>query len=416
MWAVRIRYLLHNAYAVGGTIRTVFNQADALCANHDVEIASVYRTAEVPILPLDPRVRLVSLTDWRDDGARWTDPAGTNSRWWRKTRRLRNPMPHGQDGRYRRWDPLLDLKVIRYLRAQPDGVLVSTRPALNLLSAWWAPRRLIRIGQDHMNFGSYRPAARAAMVRAYPRLDAVAVLTRADLAAYRAALGDAVRVVRVPNGIPPRADVPGGERARVVVAAGRLVEQKGFDLLIEAFAPVRARHPDWELHIFGTGPLRADLAALIERHGLGGAVRLRGLSRTLDAEFARASIFALSSRKEGLPMVLLEAMSASLPVVSFDCPTGPADVVDDGVNGLLVPAEDVAGMTAGLSRLIEDAAERAAMGAAAATTAADYEMPVIGARWEELFTGLRHVRPGRSHPALLHQADQVALGVADEGL
>ncbi len=396
MWRVRIRYLLHNAYAVGGTIRTVFNQANALCANHDVEIASVYRTAEVPVLPLDPRVRLVSLTDWRDDGSRWTDKAGTNSRWWRKTRRLRNPMPHGQDGRYKRWDPLLDLKVIRYMRAQPDGVLVTTRPALNLLSAWWAPRRLVRVGQDHMNFGSYRPGAQAAIIRAYPRLDAVSVLTRADLAAYRAALGDTVRVVHVPNGIPPHPGAPGGERARTVVAAGRLVPQKGFDLLIEAFAPVHDRHPDWQLHIFGGGPLRAELTALIERHGLAGVVRLRGLSRTLDDEFARASIFVLSSRKEGLPMVLLEAMSAGLPVVSFDCPTGPADVVDDGVNGLLVPAEDVPGLTAGLSRVIENATERAAMGAAAATTAAGYETPVIAARWEELFTDLLG---GRAQPA-----------------
>lgn len=385
---MRIRYLLHNAYAVGGTIRTVFNQANALCAHHDVEIASVYRTAEVPILPLDPRVRLVSLTDWRDDGARWTDKAGTNSRWWRKTRRLRNPMPHGQDGRYKRWDPVLDLKLIRYMRAQPDGVLVSTRPALNLLSAWWAPRRLVRVGQDHMNFGSYRPGAQAAMVRAYPRLDAVSVLTRADFAAYRDALGDAAHVVRVPNGIPPRPRVPVGEGARIVVAAGRLVEQKGFDLLIEAFAPVHERHPDWQLHIFGTGPLKAELSARIERLGLAGAVRLRGLSRNLDDEFARASIFALSSRKEGLPMVLLEAMSAGLPVVSFDCPTGPADVVDDGVNGLLVPAEDVPAMTAGLNRLIGNADERAAMGAAAVATAAAYETPVIAAQWEELFTGL----------------------------
>lgn len=402
---MRIRYLLHNAYAVGGTIRTVFNQANALCANHDVEIASVYRTAEAPILPLDPRVRLVSLTDWRDDGARWTDEAGANSRWWRKTRRLRNRMAHGNDGRYKRWDPVLDAKLIRYMRSQPDGVLVTTRPALNLMSARWAPRRLIRVGQDHMNFGSYRPGAQAAMIRAYPRLDAVSVLTRADFEAYRAALGDSVRVVRVPNGIPPHHGVPGGERDRTVVAAGRLVRQKGFDLLIEAFAPVHERHPEWRLDIFGGGPLRAELSALIQQRGLAGAVRLRGLSRNLDDELARASIFALSSRKEGLPMVLLEAMSSGLPVVSFDCPTGPADVVDDGVNGLLVPAEDVPGLSAGLNRVIEDDAERAAMGAAAATTAAAYETPVIAAQWEELFADLHRNRARTTAKGLLLSGD-----------
>ncbi|BAL89764.1 putative glycosyltransferase [Actinoplanes missouriensis 431] len=385
---MNIRYILHNAYGVGGTIRTVFNQANALCDSHDVEIASVYRTGQKPALPLDPRVRLVCLTELRDNGSRFTDAPGTNSRFWRKTRRFRNPLPHGRDFRYKRWDPYVDMRVIRYMRAQRDGVLITTRPSLNLLSAWFGPQRLIRIGQDHMNFDSYKPPLQTAMVRAYPRLDAVTVLTRADLGSYREAMGDRARLVRIPNGIPARSGVPDGQRAPIVAAAGRLSRQKGFDLLVEAFAQVHAEHPDWQLHLFGEGKWRPKLTAMIAERGLEGTVRLRGLSRTLDAEFARASIFALSSRKEGLPMVLLEAMSTGLPVVAFDCPTGPADVVDDGVNGLLVPAEDVPGMAAGLSRLIENGDERTAMGKDARVTAAGYEMPVIVAQWEKLFAEL----------------------------
>ena len=391
---MNIRYLLHNAYGIGGTIRTVFNQANALCAAHDVEIASVYRSAEAPAFALDPRVRLVSVTDLRPDGSRWTDKAGTNSRLWRKTRRLPNPLPHGRDFRYKRWDPQVDLKVIGYMRRQRTGtVLVSTRPALNLLSAWFGPRRLIRIGQDHMNFSSYRQRLQDRIRRAYPRLDAVAVLTRADLVSYREALGDAVQLVRIPNGIPPRDDTAAVERGRTLVAAGRLERQKGFDLLIEAFGPVHERHPDWRLDIFGDGKLRAKLTALIAERGLEQVVRLRGLTRNLDAELATASVFVLSSRKEGLPMVLLEAMHAGLPVVSFDCPTGPADVVDDGINGLLVPAEDVAGLAAGMSRLIENGQERESMGRAAHLTGARYEMHVIAAQWEGLFAELSG-RPG----------------------
>jgi glycosyltransferase involved in cell wall biosynthesis len=389
---VNIRYMLHNAYGIGGTIRTVFNQANALCATHDVEIASVYRHTEKPAFPLDPRVKLVSVTDLRDDGSRWTDKAGTNSRLWRKTRRLRNPLPHGHDFRYHRWDPLADLKVVSYMRSQQDGVLITTRPALNLLSAWFAPRRLIRIGQDHMNFGSYRASLQSAIVRAYPRLDAVSVLTHADLAAYREALGDSARLVRIPNGIPVRPAAPAAERTPVLIAAGRLTRQKGFDLLVEACAQVHERHPDWQVHIFGEGRKRRKLTAMIEEHGLGGTVHLRGLTRNLDAELAKASIFVLSSRKEGLPMVLLEAMSTGLPVVAFDCPTGPADVVEDGVNGVLIPAEDISGLAGGMIRLIESAGERETMGAAARTTAARYEAPVIRGQWEELFADLSQAR------------------------
>ncbi|WP_127552194.1 glycosyltransferase family 4 protein [Actinoplanes sp. OR16] len=383
---MNIRYLLHNAYGVGGTIRTVFNQASALCEHHDVEIASVYRSGDAVQLPLDPRVRLVSLTGINENGTR-RGPGPR--RVWRKARMFRNPFPHGRDFRYRRWDPMVDLAVVRYMRRQRDGVLITTRPSLNLLSAWAAPRRLIRIGQDHMNFDSYPLPLRREIVKGYPRLDAVAVLTRADLRSYREALGGGTRLVRIPNGIPVRAGVPSPSRTPVVAAAGRLNRQKGFDLLIEAFARVHVAHPDWELHIFGAGKWREKLTAMIGERGLGGVVRLRGLSRDLDGEFATASIFALSSRKEGLPMVLLEAMSAGLPAVAFDCPTGPADVVEDGVNGLLIPAEDVDGMAAGLVRLIENGSERARMGLAAQATGARYEMPAVVAQWEELFGSLR---------------------------
>ncbi|GAA2711005.1 glycosyltransferase family 4 protein [Actinoplanes palleronii] len=385
--------MLHNAYGTGGTIRTVVNQANALCDIHDVEIASVYRSAEAPVFALDPRVRLVSLTDLREDGSRWTDPAGKNSRFWRKTRRFPSPLPQRADFRYGRWDPLVDLKVLRYFREQRDGALITTRPALNLMSAWFAPRELIRIGQDHLNFASYPAPLQAAITRAYPRLDAVTVLTRTDLTTYRGALGDSVRLERIPNGTPPpAADVPENDRGVVLVAAGRLIRQKGFDLLIEAFRLVHAEHPEWQLRIFGEGKARRKLTARIAELGLGDVVHLRGRTRDLESELGRASIFVLSSRKEGLPMVLLEAMSTGLPVVSFDCPTGPAEVVVDGVNGVLVPAEDVPGLAAGMSRLITNGHERSAMGKAARATGAEYAMPVIAGQWEKLFAELS---PGR---------------------
>jgi glycosyltransferase involved in cell wall biosynthesis len=241
-----------------------------------------------------------------------------------------------------------------------------------------------------MNFNSYHPRLQESIARAYPRLDAVSVLTRADFVTYHEKLGDSVRLACIPNGIPAQVDAPREERAPIVIAAGRLTPQKGFDLLVEAFAQVHARHPDWRLHIFGHGRLRLKLTAQIQQRGLSDVVILRGLTRDLDAELARASIFVLSSRKEGLPMVLLEAMAAGLPVVSFNCPTGPAEVMEHGVNGLLVPAQDVSGLADGISRLIEDRSGREEMGRAARLTSARYEMPAIAAQWKDLFTDLVH--------------------------
>jgi glycosyltransferase involved in cell wall biosynthesis len=388
VWPVRIRYVLNNAYGAGGTIRTVINQANALCAEHDVEIASVLQTRARPVFAIDPRVKLVSLTGLRDDGSRFTDPQGGNSRFWRKTRHFRNPLPHGRDFRFKRFDPLLDLAVIRYFRRERDGVLITTRPGLNLLAAWAAPRRLIRIGQDHMNLSTYKPRLRKELIRAYPRLDAVAVLTEHDLADWRAALGDGVRLERVPNGIPPVAEPGSTPAAKSVIAAGRFARQKGFDLLVEAWAAVHAKHPDWRLTIFGNGPDREPLLARSAELGLGDSIRMPGITRELDKELAAASIYVLSSRFEGLPMVLLEAMTTGLPAVAFDCPTGPREVIEDGVNGLLVPPEDVDALSAALCELIEDPERLSAMGAGALKSSAPFTMPEVSAHWLRFFAEL----------------------------
>jgi glycosyltransferase involved in cell wall biosynthesis len=377
--------VLNNAYGAGGTVRTVFNQANALCVEHDIEIASLYRTRQVPVFTLDERVKMVTLTGLRDDGSRFTDAPGANSRFWRKTRRFPSPMPHRPDYRYRRWDPVVDAAMIRYFRAERDGVLVTTRPGLNLLSAWFAPRRLVRVAQDHMNFGSYRPRMQAAIRRAYPRLDAVTVLTRQDLASYRAALaGSAVRLECIPNGIPPRESASSSPDAKRVIAAGRFVNQKGFDMLVEAWAGVQERHPDWRLAVFGNGPLRAGVQARVAELGLSKTVRMPGITKTLDQELSASSFYVLSSRSEGLPMVLLEAMTTGLPAVSFDCPTGPADIIEDGVNGLLVPPQDVPALTAAICELIEDPERLRAMGTAALKTSQRYSMPAIAETWNKL--------------------------------
>lgn len=390
MCRVKVRYVLHNAYVTGGTIRTVVNQANALCADHDVEIASVYRSRSTPAFEIDPRVRLVPLTDLCSNGTRRTDPSG--KRLLRKFRRFRNPLPHRYDFRYRRWDPAVDAAIIRYFWAERTGVLITTRPALNLLSAWCAPRRLIRIGQDHMNLAAYRPKLRAEILRAYPRLDAVTVLTERDLGDYREALGDRVRLARIPNGVPEPPDRSGIPEGKVLIAAGRLSPQKGFDLLVDAFAKVHARHPDWRLDIFGQGELQRDIQARIDGYGLTGAARLRGVTGKLAEELTAAGMFVLSSRFEGLPMVLLEAMTLGVPAVAFDCPTGPAEIIEHGRTGLLVPPQDTGALADGICELIEDPVRRAAMRAAARESSARYAMPAVRTLWENLFAELAAAR------------------------
>ena len=227
------------------------------------------------------------------------------------------------------------------------------------------------------------------MERRYGGLDALAVLTDADRHDYQEVLaGSNTRIVRIPNAVPHVPGKPRDERQKVVLAAGRLTWQKGFDLLIDAFVPIARERPDWQLRIYGTGNREQRLRRRILRQGVYNNVFLMGTTRRLGEFMSRAALFALSSRYEGFGMVIVEAMSKQLPVVSFDCPRGPGEIIDPGRDGILVPPQDVAGMTQALLELIDDADKRAQYGAAAAEKARRYEIGEIGAQWESLLAQL----------------------------
>jgi glycosyltransferase involved in cell wall biosynthesis len=199
--------------------------------------------------------------------------------------------------------------------------------------------------------------------------------------------------VRIPNALPPLDGGPADPAARVIVAAGRLTYQKGFDLLVPAFARVAREHPDWQLRIYGGGPERDALRALIAEHGLADRAYLMGPARRLGEELAKGSVFALSSRFEGFGLVIVEAMSKGLAVVSFDCPRGPGEIITHGHDGVLVPDGDVPGLAAALGAMARDGAERARAGREARASAGRYALPAVGAVWEGLLEDL--VRPSK---------------------
>ncbi len=304
-------------------------------------------------------------------------------------------LTHPREVAFGRSSLLTDLLLVRKLQRLEPGVLVLTRPVLNVVGARFAPAQVRTVGQEHMNFSLHPPEMRTWMLDAYRRLDVLSVLTEGDERDYRSALhGTGVVVRRIPNGLPRLPERISDQSAKVVVAAGRLTRQKGFDLLVRAFAQVIVRRPDWQLRIYGDGAEREALQRLIAELGLSRSVWLMGRTPEMHDEMARGSVYALSSRFEGFGMVIIEAMSAGLPVVSFDCPRGPADIITHGSNGLLVPAEDVDELGRALLRLIEDDALRRTMAAAARATAQDYSMDRLGRLWEDLLQELGTV-PGR---------------------
>ncbi len=357
-----VRMLLAHAWGMGGTIRTTLNVAGHLAQTREVEVVSLVRRRERPFFPL-PATRALT------EGKSVLD-------------RLPSLLIHPEDYVYPLCSVRTDIALLRWLRSLDGGVLITTRPAFNLLAARLAPRGVVTVGQEHMHFASHRRRLAEDIARRYDALDALTVLTSHDERDYGSLLR--TRVERIPNPLAPLGGGTSTLEAPLVVAAGRLTSQKGFDLLIGAFAKVAEQQPAWRLRIYGSGPERTRLQAQIAD----GNVELMGRTRKLGEAMAEASLFVLSSRFEGFGMVLVEAMSKGVPVVSFDCPHGPADIISDGVDGILVPPEDVDALAAALLELIRDSDRRRRYGVAALAKARTYAIETIGPRWDALLGSL----------------------------
>ena len=378
----KVHILLMNAYGMGGTIRTTLNLVEELRRTHEVELITVIRRRERPLFEFPSGIEVTTVDD-RRRSARAGNPSGWVAR---RLKRVRSLLVHPEDWAFAASNAWTDVLLIRKLRSLEGGVLVTTRPAFNLIAAKFAPARVVTVAQEHLNYNAHRPRLAREIKRHYSKLDALVVLTHDDRRDYGELLaGSPARVVRITNSLPRLRGEPALERQKMVIGAGRLTWQKGFDLLIDAFVPVAEKHPDWTLRIYGDGVRRTKLKRRIIRQGVYNNVFLMGATQRLGEMMSRASVFALSSRYEGFGMVIVEAMSKGLPAVSTDCPRGPSEIIDDGRDGILVPNEDVDGLTRGLLELIEDDERRARFSDAAREKAHQFEIDVIGTQWVELF-------------------------------
>ncbi|MDR8410077.1 glycosyltransferase family 4 protein [Nonomuraea sp. 3-1Str] len=382
----QVRILLLHANGMGGTIRTVFNLASYLAREHDVEIVSILKEAEQPFFPIDPRVKFRFLDDRLNPSP---DPM----------RAMLSKMPSRlipkEETAYHRFNLWTDLKLARYIRSLDTGVLMATRPGLNLAMAQLALPSVITVGQEHVALRTQVEPMQELIKWRYRRFDALTTLTKADLRDYRATLPKKPkRLVRIPNAVPPMEGGLSKLDAKVVVAVGRMTRLKGFHRLITAWEQVAQAHPDWQLRIFGAGPQEDNLRTQIAEAGLEGKVVLPGPTSDVGAELEKASIFVLSSRHEGFPMTILEAMAKGLAIVSFNSPHGPKEMITDEVDGLLVKPRTNANLATSIMRVIEDEDLRRRLAAGALETARTYDIDAVGAQWDALLEELLARRNG----------------------
>jgi glycosyltransferase involved in cell wall biosynthesis len=395
----RIFFLTANADGIGGIARTVSTLASSLAERHEVEVLSVYRRRRQPAYPMDPRVTVTYLVDRRPVKARRSKPPEGDhdpqhvTPWSSSLHK----QPSDLVPRDKLLTGLTDAALRDKLAALPPGVLISTRPSLHAIAARLSPRHVVTVGQDHMNFHTRFKGADGfeELIDSVRRLDSWAVLTKADAEDYAPRLeGSGTVLAAIPNASPWSLGEPSPLTSKIVIGAGRLVARKGFDRMIAAWAPVATAHPDWQLHIYGTGPLRDSLMQQVADLGLTASVHLKGHTMAFEEVLAQGSLYAMTSHEEGFPMVLVEALSKGLPLVSMDCPRGPAEIVVDTSNGRLVPNGDIPAFSEALLEIVGDDETRRRMGQAAWRDAHQYTVETITKRWEELFERLVAARKG----------------------
>lgn len=221
------------------------------------------------------------------------------------------------------------------------------------------------------------------LIKQLKRLDRFVVLTKEDSVNWPGL----DNLVVIPNFVLSNSSLKSELSSKRVIAVGRYSWEKGFDLLIEAWKIVNARHADWHLDIYGGGE-DVKYQELADRFLLSSSVTCHKSVENVFEKYAESSLFVLSSRYEGFGLALVEAMGIGLPVVSFECPCGPREIIEDGVNGFLVDNYDVLQLAERICFLIENEDIRKSMGQAAIERASFFSRDQVMKRWIELFESL----------------------------
>jgi glycosyltransferase involved in cell wall biosynthesis len=286
-----------------------------------------------------------------------------------------------------------NLKRIQVLRStiyksKADAVIsfMSTINVLSLLATRWLDIPVIVSERNHPLKRSMGMGWEQLRQLTYPFADRIVVQTEMVKNFFPSQMQSLFCTIPNPVLLPPTQQESSDKLLDKpsLVAIGRLHKQKGFDLLLQAFAKLKDLYPEWKLTILGEGSLRPELETLRNQLELGDRVHFLGLVKNVYAFLKQADIFVMSSRFEGFPNALCEAMACGLPVISTDCPSGPREIIRDGIDGLLVPNEDVSALAAAMDRLMSDEEDRKRLAVHAPEVTERFSLEKIMGTWEAL--------------------------------
>ncbi len=373
---MRVLVFIHSLHGGGAERVAADLTAHWVAAGREVMLVT-QADAQHDVYALDPRVQRQVLGTATQSGGGWRGICANISRVYRLRRLIRTFRPDIVLGM------MTTSSVLAVLAARGQGCAVvateHTHPPSQTLSNMW--QRLRRF--------------------AYPRADRVVALTRGT-ADWLADHVPGSRLAVIPNPVhwplhrgEPEREVPRETGKRYALAVGRLHPDKGFDVLVQAFVQIAAAHAQWDLIILGDGTAeqRQTLAAQIDAAGLGARIHLPGRAGNVGDWYAGAEFYVLSSRFEGLSNTLLEAMASGRPAVSFDCDTGPREIVREGVDGVLVrPAGDARALAQAMAAMMSDDALRGRLGARATEVRERFSPEHVLGLWDETFEAVTRDR------------------------
>jgi glycosyltransferase involved in cell wall biosynthesis len=357
----KVTIYIENILNSAGTERAVINLANNLYKNgNDVTILSLYSSSGFPFFELSPGVKINHL-----------DIKFFNSVLKR--------------GLFSIISLAKIFKSIQNDNRIVIGTVHSVNVFLSLIKLFKGKNKYL--GCEHIDYDAASVLTKIMRKLFYPFLDSIIVLTKNDYDKYISR--DILKKCNIiPNEIsfyPVESPLYSNKR---IIAIGRYTEQKGFDILIDDIKEVLLNNPDWNLSIIGDGEMRRELEEKINNNNLDKQVFLKPFTKNIEELYLDASIYIMTSRFEGLPMVLLEAKACGLPIISYDCPSGPKEIIIEGEDGFLVPFQNKQELSQKLILLINSLELRERMGRNAKKNSLSFSSENIYSKWLKLFNSL----------------------------